>query len=182
MRVGGQRHAPAALPPGKTWYSLYRRLGGPQGQSGWVQKISPPLGFHPQTVQPAASCYTDYTILAHNLRVMTKVNDKHNLCVWSRCVFHEHTIYINPWCRQPIYDQYAVNNMCTHILVGCHVAFHTRGCTLQHFVHHLTILYIHGILLRPQHMVRHLTAQNWHTHTHTHTVTNFWHSGDRALW
>jgi len=79
--VGVQCHAPAALTPGKTWYSMYRRLGGSQGQSGWVQKISPPLGFHPQTVQPAASCYTDYAILAHNLRVMTKVNDKHNLRV-----------------------------------------------------------------------------------------------------
>jgi hypothetical protein len=26
--VGGQRHAPAALPPGKTRYPLYRRLDG----------------------------------------------------------------------------------------------------------------------------------------------------------
>jgi hypothetical protein len=30
------------LPPGKTWYPLYRRLGGPQGQSGQARKISPP--------------------------------------------------------------------------------------------------------------------------------------------
>ena len=30
MGVGGQRHAPATLPPGKTRYPLYRRLGGPQ--------------------------------------------------------------------------------------------------------------------------------------------------------
>jgi len=29
--VGGQRHAPAALPPGKTRYPLYRRLSEPQG-------------------------------------------------------------------------------------------------------------------------------------------------------
>jgi hypothetical protein len=28
--VGVQRHAPAALPPGKTRYPLYRKLGGPQ--------------------------------------------------------------------------------------------------------------------------------------------------------
>jgi hypothetical protein len=28
--VGGQRYVPAALPPGKTRYSLCRRLGGPQ--------------------------------------------------------------------------------------------------------------------------------------------------------
>jgi hypothetical protein len=27
MWVDGQRHAPAALPPGKTRYPLYRRLG-----------------------------------------------------------------------------------------------------------------------------------------------------------
>jgi hypothetical protein len=39
--VGGQHHAPAALPPGKTRYPLYRRLGGPQGRSGRVRKISP---------------------------------------------------------------------------------------------------------------------------------------------
>jgi len=43
--VGGQSHAPAALPPGKTRYPLCRRLGGPQGRSGQVGKISPPTGF-----------------------------------------------------------------------------------------------------------------------------------------
>ena len=32
MGVGGQRHAPAALPPGKARYPLCRRLGGPQGR------------------------------------------------------------------------------------------------------------------------------------------------------
>jgi hypothetical protein len=31
-----QHHAPAALPPGKTRYPLYRRLGGFQGRSGRV--------------------------------------------------------------------------------------------------------------------------------------------------
>jgi hypothetical protein len=29
MGVGGQRHGPAALPPEKTRYPPYRRLGGP---------------------------------------------------------------------------------------------------------------------------------------------------------
>jgi len=45
---------------GETLYPLYRRLGGPQGRSGHVRKISPPLGFNPRTVQPVASRYTDY--------------------------------------------------------------------------------------------------------------------------
>jgi hypothetical protein len=50
-----------SLPPGKTQYPLYRRLGGAQGQSGQVQKIlPPPPGFDPQTVKPEASRYTDY--------------------------------------------------------------------------------------------------------------------------
>ena len=45
MEVGGQHHAPAALPPGKTRYPLYRRLGRPQGRSGRVRKISPLTGI-----------------------------------------------------------------------------------------------------------------------------------------
>lgn len=39
-RVGGQYHAPAALPMGKeSWCELYRSLGGHHGCSGWVWKI-----------------------------------------------------------------------------------------------------------------------------------------------
>ena len=45
MGVGGQRHAPAALPPGKTRYPLYRRLGGPHSRAGQMRKISPPTGI-----------------------------------------------------------------------------------------------------------------------------------------
>jgi len=47
-----------SLPPGKTRNPLYRRLGGPQGLSGQVWKISPPPEFDPRTVQPVASHYT----------------------------------------------------------------------------------------------------------------------------
>ena len=64
MGVGGQRHASAALPPGKTRYPLYRRLGGPQGRPGEVRKTSPSPGFDPWTVRPVASCYTDWAITA----------------------------------------------------------------------------------------------------------------------
>jgi len=57
--VGGQCHALAALPLGKTQYPLCRRLGGQKGWSGRVWKIPPPLGFDTRTVQPIARCYTD---------------------------------------------------------------------------------------------------------------------------
>ena len=45
MGVGCQLHAPAALPPRKEeLYALYRRLGGTQGRSGQVRKMSPRNG------------------------------------------------------------------------------------------------------------------------------------------
>jgi hypothetical protein len=59
MGVGGQRHAPTVLPLGKTQYPLYRRLGGPASQSGWVWIFLPPPGFDPRTIQPVVSHYTD---------------------------------------------------------------------------------------------------------------------------
>jgi len=64
VREGGQCHAAAALALGKTRHPSCRRLGQPQGQSGWVRKISPPPEFDPQTVQPIASHCTNYTIPA----------------------------------------------------------------------------------------------------------------------
>ena len=65
MGIGDQRHAPAALPPGKTRYPLYRRLGWPQGRPGRLLEVSPPTGFGPRIVQPVASRYTDWAIPAH---------------------------------------------------------------------------------------------------------------------
>jgi len=62
MWVGGQCHAPAALPPGKTRYPLYRRLGGPQGRCGQVRKISAQPGFDRRTLKPVASRCIDCPI------------------------------------------------------------------------------------------------------------------------
>jgi hypothetical protein len=57
---------PGRFTPAKeSRYPLYRRLSGPQGQSGWVRIISPPPGFDPPTVQLVASRYTDCAIPAH---------------------------------------------------------------------------------------------------------------------
>jgi hypothetical protein len=61
----GQRHAPAALPPGRSpvthstegWVCLRACLEG-FGE----EKISPPLEFELRTVQPLATPYTDHAI------------------------------------------------------------------------------------------------------------------------
>jgi hypothetical protein len=56
---GSGSRAGRFLPPGKTQYPFYRRLGGPQGPSGLVRKTSPTPGLDPRTVQLVASRYTD---------------------------------------------------------------------------------------------------------------------------
>ena len=64
MGMGGQRHAPAALSPGKMGHPFYRKLSELQGWSGRMRKISPPLGFDLWTVQPVVSGYTDWVMPA----------------------------------------------------------------------------------------------------------------------
>jgi len=47
------------LPPWKTQYPIYRRLGGPQGRSGRAE-ILVPTGIRSQTLQPVVSRYTNW--------------------------------------------------------------------------------------------------------------------------
>jgi hypothetical protein len=56
MGVGGQRHAPAALPAGKIRYPLWV---GPRAGLDRCAKSRPPPGFDPWTVQPVAIRYSN---------------------------------------------------------------------------------------------------------------------------
>ena len=67
MGVGGQRHPPVALPPGKTRYPLSGGRVGPRAGLNGCGKSRPPPGFDPCTVQPVASHHTDWAIPAHIL-------------------------------------------------------------------------------------------------------------------
>jgi hypothetical protein len=49
----------------ETLYPFYRKLGGPQGWSRWMRKISPSLGFDARIIQPVGSRYTDCAIPGH---------------------------------------------------------------------------------------------------------------------
>jgi hypothetical protein len=77
MKVGGQRHASAALPPGNR--------PGTNCIGGWVGtravldgcgKSHHPPGFGPRTVQPVASHYTNWAIPAHIRTVGGYSNDE----------------------------------------------------------------------------------------------------------
>jgi hypothetical protein len=64
--VGGQRHALAALPPGKRpgTHCIGGWVGPKAGLEG-CRKSRPPTGIRSWTVQPIVSRYTDYTIPTH---------------------------------------------------------------------------------------------------------------------
>jgi len=79
-------HPGRTLPPGKTRYPFYRRLGEPQHRSGRAENLVP-SGIRSRTVQPVVSRYTDwatrptyttkdkgkiYTEIAHNVEIYLK--------------------------------------------------------------------------------------------------------------
>jgi hypothetical protein len=91
--MGGKRKEPAALPPDKIGYPLYRRLGGPHGRSGRVRKISPPPRFEPQTFQPITNRYTGWAIAAHLYRLVGKYSVMILLLLCHCHIWH----YFNFW-------------------------------------------------------------------------------------
>jgi hypothetical protein len=52
-------HPGRTLPPGKTRYPFYWRLGGPQGWPGRAENLIP-TGIWSRTFQPVVSRYTDW--------------------------------------------------------------------------------------------------------------------------
>ena len=77
--VGVQRHAPAALPTGMIRYPIvrYRRLGGTQGQSGRMRKISPLTRIH----SPDRLARNHYGILTHIVKKKKITQEVLNTCV-----------------------------------------------------------------------------------------------------
>ena len=60
------------LPLEKTRYPFYRRLGGPQGQSGRVENLVP-TGIRSWTVQPVVSVYLYIYIYIYIYKMLTLV-------------------------------------------------------------------------------------------------------------
>jgi hypothetical protein len=74
MRVGGQRHAPPALPPATTFGN--RCTAGLEGRG----KLAPPPGFDLLIVQPVASHSNDYNI---NLYFLKKFPLSMSVTLWA---------------------------------------------------------------------------------------------------
>ena len=80
-------HPGRSLPPRKTRYPLYRRLGGPRGRSGQVRNILPPTGIRsPDRPARSQSLYRlsylalwVYTTVMHKSWLTKVVLSKHKL-------------------------------------------------------------------------------------------------------
>ena len=95
MGVDGQRHVPAALRPRMTRYPLYRRLGGPQGLSKRVRKISPSLGFDPRTAQARSQSLYRLRYPAHQMLGIRHNYEVEVACEISKefCLFLSYDIF-----------------------------------------------------------------------------------------
>ena len=83
------RHS-CTLPPGKTWYQFYRRLGGPQGRSGWAENLVS-TRIRPRTIQPVVSHYTDWATRPTNMLYYTLIFTsmrKHILSIVNLLVYY----------------------------------------------------------------------------------------------
>jgi len=106
------------LPPGKTRYPLYRRLGGPQGRSGRVESLVS-TGIRPRTFQPVVQSIYRLSYWAHNFQCYVAViGDRGSTVVkvlcyksegrwfdpsWFQWIFHWHKILpitLRSWGRR----------------------------------------------------------------------------------
>ena len=60
------------LPPGKTRYPFYKRLGEPQGRSGRAENLVP-TGIRSRIVQPVVSRYTNWATITNSKNDNTKL-------------------------------------------------------------------------------------------------------------
>ena len=82
---------------------MYWRLCGPQGLSGQVRYISPPQGFDPRTVQPAASHYTDWAIRPVTVKDM--VGNKYFKILYIEILYISLQIHNVYEMKIPVYAQ-----------------------------------------------------------------------------
>jgi hypothetical protein len=84
--MGGQRHAPAALPLWKDPVPILQDAGlAPETVWTGVENLTP-VGFDPRTVQPVLSRCTDWAIVAHQETVSSSIRESKTRCACSHTV------------------------------------------------------------------------------------------------
>jgi len=82
------------LPPGKTRYPLYMRLGGLQGRSGRAENLVP-TGIGSRTVQPVAQSLYRLSYPAHFTRLSSSTNLVYECLLNKNRLHKQHLTYNN---------------------------------------------------------------------------------------
>ena len=130
---------PGRFTLGKTRYPLYRRLGGPQGRSRQVRKISPPPGFDPQTVQPVGSGYSGPLMVRGSVHNdVNKTAQRYPVCRRCRLLNVKHAEYpsINPLNAE-------LNPICYLLALLAHDFLHVSRTRVKSLTLRLIMSYIY---------------------------------------
>ena len=100
---------------------MCRWLGGPQGRSGQLRKISPPPGFAPRISQRLANSCTDWAIPAHKsyFKISICVLTTHSLCVPEN-LFK----YVEIKCQLDATEVFIADLIACSTCFGHHYAYH----------------------------------------------------------
>ena len=152
---------PSCTPWNETGYLWYKRLGGPQGQSGCVHKISSPPGFNPCTIQPVVSRYQPRCPGPQHGKCEIKIHSCNLEGIG--CGVSGHTQKSSAVILECL-------NSC-----GYHIYLQNYGVnfSMSGVVSFLGLWY-NGVKLCFYMLVCMLGSTNTHTHTHTHTHTQTW--------
>ena len=93
-RMGSASRPGRTLPPGKTRYPFYMRLGGPLGWSGRVENLVP-TGIRSRTVQPVVSRYTDWATWPTAQREINPLNNNLNPIWHFMALLAHHILHIS---------------------------------------------------------------------------------------
>jgi len=113
------------LPPGKTQYPFYRRLGGPQGRSGRAENLVP-TGIRSRTVKPVAQSLYRLSYPAHPRSVQLFII----------------TQYTQPISRRYNRDRLYVYRYSSRItapsifMIQCNSQTHSQAASMSRFLDH----------------------------------------------
>ena len=129
MGVGGQHHALATLTQERDPVPILKKGEWPQGQSGPVQKTSPPPGLDPWTIQSVANRHSDCVIPAHSVIRHHVFNiTLYLLCHGQICIPAEIN-WITVCHQDSLFNPYFSLNEVSQYLDGC------LPHQLRHYLH-----------------------------------------------
>jgi hypothetical protein len=165
-------------PPGKTWYPLYRRLSGPQGRSGHVQKIPPPTGIRSPD-RPARSqllyrlSYPAHLKLCIYVWNFVSMYARHfsKFTLFPTAVSHLHihsvTMLWSKECTLSLWTDIFIMVTYDSHKAGAITITNTEMTTCCNQITTIICSFYFNVYSWPVHHTH--THTHWHTRTHTHT-------------